>query len=170
MSRAFVKETDREELPLVPPRAHLPAGTTNYVTPQGFVALEEELEQLQAEKQDIQAKDTQGDERRIALYEINEKIHMLQERISSAQTIDYATQTKEEVHFGATVTLGRGSHMPPQSFKIVGVDEANISKGKIAFTSPLAKALTGKQQNEKVEVQLPAGIQTFTIISVSYED
>ncbi len=170
MSRAFVKETDREELPLVPPRAHLPAGTLNYVTPQGFLALQEELEQLQTEKQETQAKDTQGDERRIALYEINEKIRMLQERIGSAQTIDYTKQTKNEVHFGATVALGRDHTQPTQSFKIVGVDEANIAKGKIAFTSPLAKALMGKQENEKAEVQLPGGIQTFTILSISYED
>ncbi len=170
MSRAFVKETDREELPLVPPRAHLPAGTPNYVTPQGFASLQEELKQLQLEKQHLQDKNTQGDERRIALYEINEKIRMLQERLSSAQTIDYTKQTKNEVHFGATVNLGLDKVQTTQTFKIVGVDEANITKGKIAFTSPLAKALAGKQQHEKAEVKLPGGIQTFTILSISYED
>ncbi len=143
MSRAFVKETDKEELPLVPPRAHLPAGTPNYVTPQGFASLQEELKQLQLEKQHLQDKNTQG---------------------------DYTKQTKNEVHFGATVNLGLDKVQTTQTFKIVGVDEANITKGKIAFTSPLAKALAGKQQHEKAEVKLPGGIQTFTILSISYED
>lgn len=170
MSRAFVKETDREELPLVPPRAHLPKGTPNYVTPYGLSNLKTEMQNLQANKAQVLLQKTAEDDKRIELYVLNEKIRMLQDRIGSAQVLDMVEENKTEVHFGARVKLYNEDKKYSQTFKIVGVDEAKISEAKIAFISPLAKALSGKKNNESIAVQLPIGLQHFTILSISYEE
>lgn len=169
MSRAFVKETDQEQLPFVPPRAHLPAGVPNYVTSQGLLALQHEMESLQTRKQTALQQPAKDDEQRIVLYELNEKIRMLQERLATAQTVEHRSFSDKEVHFGARILLRNEHSKHEQSLTIVGVDEANLAQGKMSFVSPLAKALAGKKCAEKVEVPLPAGIQTFTILSIAYD-
>lgn len=65
MSRGFVKEDDQEEIPMIPPRADLPTGITNYVTPKGLQSLMDERDQLQLEKENLTA--INENERRIAI-------------------------------------------------------------------------------------------------------
>lgn len=167
MSRGFVKEDDQEEVPLVPPRAPLPAGATNYVTPNGMTELEREKEEMVAERDSIPA-GTLEKERRITTNFLNAKLRLLEERISTAVVVDFGEQEQDKVRFGATVTLKIGSDKKEHRYQIVGVDEAKISEGKISFTSPIAKALNNKAAGEKVPIKLPAGERIFELVAVSY--
>ena len=165
MSRGFVKEDDQEEIPLVPPRADLPAGTENFVTENGMKALLAEKENLLAQQEKLDA--SQEKEYRIAFNHINAKLQLLNERIASAKIIDSSKLPQDEVHFGATVTF-KNSEKKTQTFQIVGVDEANVSKGKISFTTPLAKALMLKKVGEKATLKLADRENIFEILEVKY--
>jgi transcription elongation factor GreB len=165
MSRGFVKEDDQEEVPLVPPRADLPAGTENFVTENGMKALLAEKENLLAQQEKLDA--SQEKEYRIAFNHINAKLQLLSERIASAKIIDSSKLPQDEVHFGATVTF-KNSEKKTQTFQIVGVDEANVSKGKISFTTPLAKALMLKKVGEKATLKLADRENIFEILEINY--
>jgi len=169
MSRGFVKEDDQEEIPLVPPRAFLPEGVPNYVTAEGMQALLDEKQELLDEKKTL---DTINEkEKRIAINHINAKLQLLNERILSAQIMesDKPENDTNEVRFGALVKLRIEATKKEQIFRIVGVDEANISKGKISFISPLAKALINKKKGEQAVLALEQGKRLFTILDVEYE-
>lgn len=102
MSRGFVKEEDQEELPVIPPRAALPVGATNYVTPNGLALLLAEKADLETAKKDINTKDEAQHRRELAF--LNGKLALLQERIDSAKVVDNSLQDHDEVRFGALVT------------------------------------------------------------------
>ena len=103
MSRGFVKEEDQEEAPVIPPRAALPNGVTNYVTPFGYEALEKEQRGLETERVNI-ASDNETEDRR-AKAVIDGKLNLLAERRSSARIIHPNQQPEDEVRFGAKVKL-----------------------------------------------------------------
>lgn len=166
MSRAFVKEDDQQEAPIIPQRADLPEGVTNYVTPNGFQALLDEKAALLKEQKNLESR-SENELRRMHAV-INGKLQQLDLRIASARVIDAATQPKDTVHFGAHVLLQMLPSDKTQQFQIVGVDEADLKKGKIAFTSPLAKALTLKKTGDTAELHLAHGTRSFKIISISY--
>lgn len=166
MSRGFVKEDDQEEVPMVPPRADLPAGVTNYVTPKGMEALKDEKGRMIEERE---ALDTANEnERRIALNHINAKLQLLNIRILSAKVVDLNDQPKDEVRFGAVVTLKIGAAQKLQKYQITGVDEADISKGKISFVSPIARLLTNKKVGEKALLKLAKEGRVFEIMDIAY--
>ncbi len=166
MSRAFVKEDDQEEIPIISPRAHLPAGETNYVTPEGLQKLMDERELLLLERSTSEIAD--ANERRIALLVLNGKLQLLNDRIKSARPIDLGSQDKESVRFGAQIQLKVQATGKLQKLQIVGVDEADISKGKIAFTSPLAKILNHKKVGEEANLKLENGNRVFEILKIEY--
>jgi transcription elongation factor GreB len=166
MSRGFVKEDDQEEIPMVPPRADLPQGITNYVTPAGMNELLAEKQWLTDEKQHLSQ--TSDNEKRIALNHINAKLQLLNNRIAEAKVVNLSGQPQDEVRFGAVVTLKTESAKTIQTFQIVGVDEANVSKGKISFLSPLAKALLNKKAGEKAVLKLAREDRVFEILNISY--
>ncbi len=166
MSRAFVKEDDQEEIPIISPRAHLPAGETNYVTPDGLQKLMDERELLLLERSTLEVAD--ANERRIALLVLNGKLQLLNDRIKSARPIDLGSQDKESVRFGAQIQLKVQATGKLQKLQIVGVDEADISKGKIAFTSPLAKILNHKKVGEEANLKLENGNRVFEILKIEY--
>lgn len=166
MSRGFVKEDDQEEIPLVPPRAHLPEGVTNYVTPVGLKGLLDEKEKLVKELAEL--KTNNDNERRIATNHINAKLNLLNDRIFSAKVIEPNKQAADEVRFGAIVTLQMENAPKPQKYQITGVDEADIAKGKISFISPLAKTLTNKKVGDKAVLKLPKGKSVFEILEIAY--
>ncbi|MGB6153442.1 MAG: GreA/GreB family elongation factor [Pricia sp.] len=166
MSRGFVKEDDQEEVPMVPPRADLPAGVTNYVTPKGMEALTDEKGRLIEEREALNA--TNESERRIALNYINAKLQLLNTRILSAKVVDLKNQPKDEVRFGALVTLKIDNAKKHQKYQIVGVDEADIAKGKISFVSPIAKLLTNKKVGEKTVLKLAKTDRVFEIKEIAY--
>ena len=164
MSRGFVKEDDQEELPLVPPRADLPAGTENFVTQNGMDALLEEKEDLLRQQESLDL--SQEKEYRISFNHINAKLQLLNERITSAKIIDQKKLPEDEIHFGVTVTFKNIETNINQTFQLVGVDEANISKGKLAFTTPLAKALLHKKVVEKAILKLGEKENIFEIVKI----
>lgn len=164
MSRGFVKEEDQEEAPIIPPRAALPAGMTNYVTPKGHEALLNEKEELENARKDLQSDNET--ERRRATMVIDGKLKLLKERIASARILDPKDQPQEEVRFGAIVEFenDRGK----QKFQIVGVDEADIKQQKIAFVAPIARVVTGKKVGETAEFKRGDHVQDLKILSIAY--
>jgi len=166
MSRAFVKENDQEEIPVLPPRAYLPEGVINYVTPAGMDELLEEKQTLITEKEQLGIAD--DNKRRIAVNHLNAKLQQLNERILTAKIIDSKAQSEDEVWFGATVTLKVDDEPELQKYKIVGVDEPDASKGKISFVSPIAKLLLGKEVGEKAVLKHAKGERTFEIVKIVY--
>lgn len=165
MSRAFVKEDDQEEAPFIPPRAPLPEGETNYVTPTGKAALLAEKADLEKEKSQAQSIEKEGD-RRIALTTINGKQKLLEERINSARVIDLKEQPQDTVRFGAKVKFKMNGRI--QTFQIVGVDEADVKQEKIAFTAPIAKALLGKKEKETGDFQLGTERRSLKVMKIEY--
>ena len=166
MSRGFVKEEDQEEAPFIPPRASLPAGVTNYVTPEGLEQLVDEKKGLEEERKNLTMENEVEKRRNLAV--INGKINLLQDRINSARVLNSAEQPKDEVRFGATVSLENRSNNSQQKFKIVGVDEADVKKQKIAFVAPVARAVTGKKKGQIVDFQLGGEIRKLKIKEISY--
>ncbi|WP_026452669.1 GreA/GreB family elongation factor [Aequorivita capsosiphonis] len=167
MSRGFVKEEDQEETPIIPPRAALPEGTTNYVTPNGMKQLLSEREQIESERANLET--THEQQRRIELAVINGKLDLLNERIASARVLDPASQPKDVVRFGATVTYKITTAKSPLTFQIVGVDEADIAKMKIAFVAPIAVALTGHKVDDEVSFNLGGEKRIIEVVAIRYE-
>jgi transcription elongation factor GreB len=166
MSRGFVKEDDQEEVPIVPQRAYLPVGVTNFVTPYGINQLLAEKQMLVNEKTNLN--NANENEKRIDLNYINAKLQLLNNRIFEAKIVNLNVQPQNEIRFGATITLRIEVSRNIQTFQIVGVDEANISKGKVSFISPIAKVLINKKIGDKVILKQARKDIVFEIIDISY--
>ncbi len=166
MSRGFVKEDDQEEKPIIPPRAALPAGVTNYVTPFGLTALKEELVALDSEITNLSELDER--ERRLTLGLLNGKRDLLVERINSARVLDNI-KSKDEVRFGAFVTYKIEAMQDPVTIQIVGVDEADVTQKKIAFIAPIAKILIGTRAGETVDFKLGNELKKITVDAILYK-
>ena len=167
MSRGFVKEDDQEETPIIPPRAALPDGVTNYVTSHGLTQLKEELNTLDNKISTLDETDER--ERRRALTVLNGKRNLLLERIQSARLLDHI-KDEGEIRFGATVTYTIAGMPKPITIQIVGVDEASVKDKKIAFTAPIARALIGKKLDETTTFQLGNEEKKLTIKNIAYAD
>lgn len=166
MSRGFVKEGDQEEIPVIPPRSALPSGVTNYVTPNGLAELLAEQQALQAEKDNLALENET--EQRIATTVLNGKMILLQERLNSAVVLQPEDAQRDAVRFGATVTLNVVGTPQIQQFQIVGVDESDIQKQKIAFVSPIAVAVTGKKVGEVAELRLGREVRKLEVIAIAW--
>ena len=165
MSRGFVKEDDQEETPIIPPRAALPDGVTNYVTSHGLTQLKEELSTLDNKISTLDETDER--ERRRALAVLNGKRNLLLERIQSARLLDHI-KDEGEIRFGATVTYTIAGIPKPITIQIVGVDEASVKDKKIAFTAPIARALIGKKVDETTTFLLGNEEKKLTIKNIAY--
>ncbi|WP_405382245.1 GreA/GreB family elongation factor [Maribacter sp. LLG6340-A2] len=166
MSRGFVREEDQEEIPMVPPRAHLPNGAINYVTPNGYLELQTEKKALINEIEQLEISDEK--ERRIMVNFINAKLGLLNERIASAKLIDFKDQILDTVRFGAKVSVKINESKTVNSYQIVGVDESNIAINKISYVSPIAKMLNGKKVGDTVILQLAKEQRQFKIVAITY--
>lgn len=154
MSRGFVKEGDQEEVPIVLPRAFLPHDVPNYVTEEGLKLLNEEMSALKKEW-------TNAGVNYVAKNYIDAKMRLLSERINSAVLIDINKSNPDIVSFGLYVKYNN------KVIRIVGVDEADTSKGLISFISPIAKALIGKRKGERLEIKIPKGTEIIEIQDIS---
>lgn len=166
MSRAFVDEDKHEEPKFVPPRAPLPEGTSNYVTENGLKELEEELEEWE-QKLQLLLQEEEKDERenRLMINFINDSMSLLRKRIATAEVV--STKPRKDIRFGAKITLKIGN-TAKQTLQIVGVDEADVKKKKIAFTSPLARAIIGKKEGEYATLHLGGEARPIKILKISY--
>lgn len=168
MSRGFVKEDDQEEAPFIPPRAPLPDGVMNYVTPRGMRLLLEERTQLEQARAGVKGRD---DERRRAQSEIDGRLALLNERIVTARPVEPGDAPPTDVRFGVTVTVAYRSG-PQQgterSFTIVGVDEASVAEERFAFTAPISRALMGRRVGDRVSVMLGAAHQEMEVRAIGW--
>lgn len=171
MNRAFVNEDADAGVVFIPPRAPLPPGTVNYVTPEGYRLLKNELVELETEKTRVQRALKMADQERVRLLTIMRGRHAdLRARISGAKVVAPGSQPAGEVRFSARVIL-RAVPLGPaadRTVTIVGVDEANATEGRISFIAPIAKALIGKTIGESVSLPGPSGPQSFEIVEIEY--
>jgi transcription elongation factor GreB len=167
MSKAFTKDDDAGDVPaFVSRRAPLPAGTPNYVTERGLSLLRTELQQEQ-ERWLARVPEGSDAERARAAALHAARSAELEQRIASAQLVDSSAQPRDEVRFGASVTL-RSEAGAERRYRIVGVDEADAAQGAIAFVAPLARSLLGKRVGDVCVVKTPAGEDELELLEIRY--
>ena len=170
MSKAFTKEDDGGGEVIVPRRAPLPRGFPNYVTARGLSLLREELLRLDAERERLHARSVD----RQAADDPSAKLLAarrgeLTERIVSATLIEPGQAgPADAVRFGTAVIV-RTAAGALQRYHIVGVDEGNVAEGRLAFTSPLARALLGRQVGDVAQVSSHADAEV-EILDISVDD
>jgi transcription elongation factor GreB len=181
MNKAFTKETDRDDDEELEPGPGLPPGTKNYITPAGFKRLKDEaLRLLDRERPDlvkvIQWAASNGDRSENADYiygkrklrEIDRRIRFLTKRLDAAEVVDPETREQtDQVFFGATVTVANETGAE-NTYSIVGIDEADVSRGRISWVSPLARTLLKAREGEQVRLKAPGGDELLDIVEVVY--
>lgn len=152
------------------------------MTVQGARALEEELKHLKTVMRpkitaDIATARELGDLKENAEYHAareqqgmtEARIRDIEGRLSAAQIIDVTTLPYTgKVFFGTTVEIANVETDETVTYQIVGEDEADLKQGKISVTSPIARALVGKEEGEVVVVQTPSGLIEYEIIEVRH--
>lgn len=100
---------------------------------------------------------------------IEGRIQEIEGKLSAAQVIDPAgVDAGGKVVFGATVELEDEATGDSMTYQIVGEDEADLKQGLINVSSPIARALIGKEEGDTAEVQAPGGVKRYEIVAVSY--
>jgi transcription elongation factor GreB len=182
MSKAFIKESDDGDDELPDGAVALPAGTRNYVTPRGLRLLRDELKRLmEVERPELvrvvswAAGNGDRSENGDYLYgkkrlrEIDRRMRFLAKRIERAELVDPAKQPdRGRVFFGATVTYAPQDGAA-RTISIVGVDEADLERGRVSWISPIARALLRAQAGDIVNLRTPAGVETLEVIAIRYE-
>ena len=101
---------------------------------------------------------------------IEARIKDIEGKLSHKQVIDAsAVDARGKVIFGSTVVILDEKTDKELTYKIVGEDEADIKLGMISYTSPIARALIGKNEGDAIEFQAPDGVKTYDILEVRYE-
>jgi transcription elongation factor GreA len=101
---------------------------------------------------------------------IEARIKDIEAKLSNTQIIDVTTiDAKGKIVFGSTVDLLDVNLDQQSTFKIVGEDEAEISAGLISYTSPIARAMIGKNEGDEVSFSAPGGEKLYEVIKVRYE-
>ncbi len=153
------------------------------ITKRGAEKLKEELHRLKtvdrpAVIQAIAVARAQGDLSENAEYDaakdrqgfIEGRIQEIEGKLSAAQVIDPAgLDAGGRVVFGATVELEDENTGERVRYQIVGEDEADLKLGLINISSPIARALIGKEEGDVAEVQAPGGVRRYEIVAVSYQ-
>lgn len=96
------------------------------------------------------------------------RIAEIEEITSRADVIDVSKLSGKSIKFGATVKLVDEDTDEKVTYQIVGADESDIKQGLLSVSSPLARALIGKEKGDSVEVTTPAGSKSYEILSVKY--
>ncbi len=100
---------------------------------------------------------------------IEGRIAEIEHKLAGAQVIDPSTiEGDGRVVFGATVEIEDAETGARRTWTIVGDDEADVRENKVSVSSPLARALLGREEGDSVEVQAPGGVRHYEIVSVSY--
>jgi transcription elongation factor GreB len=170
MNKAFTKEDTSDTLIVVPPRAPLPPGVPNYVTARGLALLRSELAELDAERARLSGDRADDAERTRRLVIVDARRAELADRVASAQLVDPLRQSHDEVRFGATVTLrsDRDGVREERRLTIVGVDEAAPAEGRVAFLTPIARAVLGLRVGESTSLHTAAGDEELEVTAISY--
>jgi transcription elongation factor GreB len=184
MSKAFTRESDVDNddgdgdgLPL----ASIPAGSKNYMTPEGYGRLRAEFTELmETERPKIvevvywAASNGDRSENGDYLYgkkrlrEIDRRIRFLTKRLEIAEVVDPSVHFgSEQVFFGATVVYEDFAGQE-RSVTIRGIDEADTAQGQVSWVSPVARALLKSRVGDVVRLQSPLGPQEIEVLQVDY--
>jgi transcription elongation factor GreB len=184
VNKAFTREPDGDvddddaDGAALPP---LPAGARNYLTPQGYRRLRDELMTLLDDERpkivevvSWAAKNGDRSENGDYLYgkkrlrEIDRRIRFLSKRLDIAEVADPSLHYgRDQVFFGATVTYAtaRGEE---RTITIKGIDEADSLNGEVSWVSPIARALLKSREGDEVQLVTPAGLERIEVVSVRY--
>jgi len=151
------------------------------ITNEGFAKLEAEFKELKSIDRpaiitQIAEAREHGDLKENAEYHaardkqsfIEGRIQELEDKIARAEIIDVSELSGSTVKFGATVKVVDCDNEKEHTYQIVGEYEADLEKGLISFTSPIARAFIGKEEGDELEVRTPGGTKTYEILTVSY--
>lgn len=182
MSKAFTKETDSDDdgdgdlaLPA------LPAGSKNYITPQGYAQLRGELLDLMdnerpkvVEAVHWAARNGDRSENGDYIYgkkrlrEIDRRIRFLTKRLEIAEITDPTLHHgRDQVFFGASVTYADEAGLS-RTVRIVGIDEADSAQGEVSWISPVARALLKSREGDVVKLVTPSGVHEVEVVQVRY--
>ncbi|HEX3350009.1 MAG TPA: transcription elongation factor GreB [Acetobacteraceae bacterium] len=158
----------------------LPRGK-NYMTPAGHARLVAELDALRRQERPriveiVSWAAGNGDRSENGDYlygkkrlrEIDRRMRFLMKRLEIAEIVDPAQQTRrDQVFFGARVTYAN-EHDEERTVTIVGVDEADLARGEVSLTSPIARALLHARRGDAVKLRTPQGIEEIEVIDIRY--
>ena len=99
---------------------------------------------------------------------IEGRIKELESKLSRAEVIDITKLTGTSVKFGSTVTICDVNTDEEITYKIVGVDEADIKARRLSMESPLARALIGKEVGDEIKLTTPSGKKEYEIVEIQY--
>jgi len=155
----------------------------NVMTKTGYEDLKEKLKKMKTvDRQqiikEIRVAAAHGDLSENAEYDaakekqsfIEGKIKDIEGKVGSAQVIDISKLSSDRVVFGSTVKLEDEDKSDEVAYSIVGVDEADISINKISISSPIARALIGKEEGDNVQVRAPGGVRNYLILEITFND
>jgi transcription elongation factor GreA len=153
----------------------------NPITPEGAAKLREELNQLRSVErprviQMIATAREHGDLKENAEYHaardkqsfIEGRVKDIENKLARAEIIDPSKLAGDRVAFGAYVKMQNAETEEESRYRILGADEADLAQGTISVTSPLARALLGKEVGDEVKVRMPGGERTYEILEVSF--
>ena len=181
MSKAFTRETepdeDVDEVRLAP----LPAGARNYITPAGYARLRVELLSLIDDERPkvvdiVHWAASNGDRSENGDYiygkkrlrEIDRRIRFLTKRLEIAEVTDPSTHHgNDQVFFGATVTYLDNLGVE-RSVTILGIDEADSSRGEVSWVSPIARTLLKARVGDLLKLVTPSGVMEIEVLRVTY--
>ncbi len=180
MNKAFTKETEQEDDDL-PAELMVPTGSKNYMTPGGHRRMCDELYQLVHKDrpeltQLINWAASNGDRSENGDYiygkrrlrEIDRRIRFLTKRLEHAEVVDPETrEATDQIFFSATVTYLREDGRE-ETIAIVGIDETDLSRNHVSWTSPVARALLKAREGDVVQLRTPAGVEDLEVIEVQY--
>jgi transcription elongation factor GreA len=152
------------------------------MTKEGYDRLKEELEDLLKVQRPknvkaIEEARAHGDLSENAEYHaakerqsfIEGRIHELQDKTAKAQIIDPATINQSKIAFGASVKVYDLDTDEEKKYMLVGADEADAKSGRISITSPVGRALIGKEVGDSVTIKAPARTMEYEILEISFE-
>ncbi len=180
MSKAFTKEPEADE-DFEGEILALPAGTKNYITPEGLQRLQDEFARLQkvdrpSTVETVSWAAGNGDRSENGDYvygkqrlrEIDRRLRFLRKRLELAEVVDPARQKNHDrVYFGATVVY-RNSRKEEKTVRIVGIDEARSDLDEVSWVSPIAKALLKAEEGDIVEIRTPKGVEPIEVSKILY--
>jgi transcription elongation factor GreA len=154
----------------------------NPITPEGYTKLREELNNLRSVErpkviQMIATAREHGDLSENAEYHaardrqsfIEGRVKDLENKLALAEVIDPSKLSGSRVAFGATVKLSNTQTDEEVVYRLMGADEADLEKGSISVTSPLARSLIGKEVGDEVKVRMPGGERVYEILEVTFK-
>ncbi len=173
-----LSETTDDDAPEPPP-----PGGKNYITPEGFARMQEELKHLRRVERpkvvEVVAWAAGNGDRsengdyiygKKRLREIDRRMRFLMKRLEIAEVVDPARQTnRDQVFFGARVTYLDGRE-EERTVRIVGTDEARSEQSEVSWVSPVARALLKAYEGDEVKVRTPNGTETIEVLEISYPE